>query len=405
MPVKLTYPTIDTLARRVSQIGLSCRLWKKDMVRAFRQIPLCPMDYSLIGYRWRNFLFFDKVMPMGLHSVAYVCQRITNSIVYIHRSFGYWSVNYLDDFGSAEHKDDAWNSFNLMTRIMQSIGAQEAPEKSVAPTTCMEFLGNMVDMQKMTLEVSEHHMIELAELLEVWNGKQKCNKKQMQSLIGKLSFVTNCVRGGRIFISRLIDCLKEFSDKEYRCIGQETKKDISWWQKFLPTFNGVSMLWPYDRMQPNSLLASDASLIGRGGTCGKEYCHFRFSENILLQTDNITQRELFTIMVVVKLWCKKLKGHRVHFFTDNEAAMYAINNGHTSDAFMMKCLHEIAWISANNGVLLKAVHISTKNNVIPDALSRWYINSESKRTFKCHTDNTWIRQSVSKQLMNFITDW
>ena len=342
---------------------------------------------------------------MGLHSVVYVCQRITNSIVYIHRSFGYWSVNYLDDFGSAEHKDDAWNSFNLMTRIMQSIGAQEAPEKSVAPTTRIEFLGNMVDTQKMTLEVSEHRMIELAELLEVWNGKQKCNKKQMQSLIGKLSFVTNCVRGGRIFISRLIDCLKEFSDKEYRCIGQETKKDISWWQKFLPTFNGVSMLWLYDRMQPNSLLASDASLIGRGGTCGKEYCHFRFSENILLQTDNITQRELFTIMVVVKIWCKKLKGHRVRFFTDNEAAMYAINNGSTSDAFMMKCLHEIALISANNEILLKAVHISTKNNVIPDALSRWYINSESKRTFKCHTDNTWIRQSVSKQLMNFITDW
>ena len=50
-PIKLTYPTIDTLAKRISEIGLSCRLWKKDMIRAFRQIPLCPREYSLIGYR------------------------------------------------------------------------------------------------------------------------------------------------------------------------------------------------------------------------------------------------------------------------------------------------------------------------------------------------------------------
>ena len=100
--VNLAYPTIDTLARRIAQIPGEVRIWKKDVIRAFKQIPLCPRDYSLIGFRWRNLLFFDKTVPMGLRSAAYICQRVTNAIVYAHTNMGFWSTNYLDDFGSAE---------------------------------------------------------------------------------------------------------------------------------------------------------------------------------------------------------------------------------------------------------------------------------------------------------------
>ena len=100
--IKLTYPTIDTLARRIAHLGVDCRIWKKDLWRYFRQVPLCPRDFSLIGYRWRNFLYFDKMMNLGLRSATYVCQRVLNSIVYAHLGLGFWSINCLDDFGSAE---------------------------------------------------------------------------------------------------------------------------------------------------------------------------------------------------------------------------------------------------------------------------------------------------------------
>ena len=105
--IRLTYPTIDTLAKRIYELSKSgtVKIWKKDLLRAFRQIYLCPSQYSLIDYRWRNLLYFDKVVPMGLKLAAYICQRVTNAVVYVHRSFGYWSINYLDDFGSAELAD------------------------------------------------------------------------------------------------------------------------------------------------------------------------------------------------------------------------------------------------------------------------------------------------------------
>ena len=162
----LTYLTIDMLAERISSLGTGCLLWKKDLLRYFRQILLCPHDFSLIGFRWRNKLYFDKMVPMGLRSAAYIAQRLTNSIVHIHRRMEYWSINYLDDFGSAEKEQDAWNSYMAMDRILRTIRVDEATEKSVEPTTRMDFLGNTVDTIKMTIEVSQDRQEELMDLLE-----------------------------------------------------------------------------------------------------------------------------------------------------------------------------------------------------------------------------------------------
>ena len=58
--------------------------------------------------------------------------------------------------GSTELRSEAWDSFNLMTKIMRMFGIKEADEKAVTPTTRLEFLGNTVDTVKMTIEVSEH---------------------------------------------------------------------------------------------------------------------------------------------------------------------------------------------------------------------------------------------------------
>jgi hypothetical protein len=41
-------------------------LFKKDLKRAYRQIPVCPGDIHFIGFSWENCLFVDRVLPMAL---------------------------------------------------------------------------------------------------------------------------------------------------------------------------------------------------------------------------------------------------------------------------------------------------------------------------------------------------
>ena len=58
-PVELTYPTVDDIADRIVQLGPGCLLFKRDLKRAYRQLPVDPFDYPLLGYSWRDKLFFD----------------------------------------------------------------------------------------------------------------------------------------------------------------------------------------------------------------------------------------------------------------------------------------------------------------------------------------------------------
>ena len=406
--ISLKYPTVDTLTKRVYDLGKNCLLWKKDLKRAFRLIYLCPMEYSMIGMRWRNLFFFDKVMPMGLRSAAYVCQRITNAISFIHRNMGYWSINYLDDFGSAEPAEIAWNSYHAMGKILCSIGAKEAEQKSFPPCTRIEFLGNIVDSEKMTLEVTADRKTQLTEELKLWRSRKTATKRQMQSLIGKLSFITNCVRSGRIFLSRIIDNIRGLNrPKDRLIITSEFKDDVKWWLKFLPQFNGILLLWLHDT-DVSVYLEIDASLAGGGALCpvNRQFCRFKFDEFILNMTEHISQLEIFTLCVAVKIWARMFHGKLIRIKTDNQATMYALNKGRTKDHFMLMCLHEIAWVTAKHCFMIKAEFVASVDNILPDILSRWTIENKAKQKFRRLTANKGYKRIIVRdEYTNFNSFW
>ena len=66
--ITLTYPTVDTLAKRISDLGVGCATFKKDLKSAFRQLMSNPFDLSLMLYCWRNKFFIDLAVAMGLRS-------------------------------------------------------------------------------------------------------------------------------------------------------------------------------------------------------------------------------------------------------------------------------------------------------------------------------------------------
>ena len=57
-PVLLTYPTVDDIAARIIQLGPGCLFFKSDLKCAYHQLQVDPFDYHLLGYSWRDKLFF-----------------------------------------------------------------------------------------------------------------------------------------------------------------------------------------------------------------------------------------------------------------------------------------------------------------------------------------------------------
>ena len=188
------------------------------------------------------------------------------------------------------------------------------------------------------LEVSDERRQELIQELQAWNHKRFVTRKQLQSLIGKLNFKTNCVRPRRIFLSRLIELSTCCPEPGTIKVPDETRKDVNWWKEFLPTFNGLSILWLHDSLEVDHELATDGCLSGGGAVCGSECFHLKFNPELLEECEHINQLELYTITIAVKQWKEKLNGNIVRLSTDNEASVWAVNKGRTKDKFMLKYL-------------------------------------------------------------------
>ena len=197
---RLTFPKTDELAFRIFQLGEGCYMFKIDLSRYFRQIPLDPGDYSLIGYVIDGKIYFDKVLPMGMRSAPYIAQRITNAIAYIHRSLKYFILNYVDDFVGAEVYDKIWEAYRALENLLKNLRVETSKEKIVPPTTKFEFLGITFDTKTMTMEISEEKLVEIKKELQSWLLKTKAKRREVESLVGKLQFMAKCVRAGRIFL-------------------------------------------------------------------------------------------------------------------------------------------------------------------------------------------------------------
>ena len=105
--------------------------------------------------------------------------------------------------GGAETVNKACDAYDAVGGLLAKCGLEESVQKGVAPTTRMEFLGITVDTVKLTLEVTPDRVTEISLLVKAC--LRNASLRDLQSLLGKLHFVSTCVRPGRLFVSRLLN--------------------------------------------------------------------------------------------------------------------------------------------------------------------------------------------------------
>ena len=315
-------------------------------------------------------------MPFGLRSATLACQRTTKAVSYILNEEGILVDVYIDDFYGAETKELAGHSFDRMTQLFLELGLQSSPDKDTPPTHEMTCLGVCVNTLNMTLTVPDFRLKELQDLLSSWLNKTHYSKRELQQLLGKLAFVTACVRPGRAFSCRLINALRScFARPRHQQypVSDAIRGDLIWWKHFLQHYNGVSVIPTNVTVSNPDLFACDACLDACGAVCFGEFFHAPFPPFIASQKLNINQLELLTILVSLKLWQDRLRGCTVEILTDNQVSVYALNNQRSSDNFMQCCLREIWLLLALNNIHLFARHICGKTNVLADSLSRYHL--------------------------------
>lgn len=270
-----------------------------------------------------------------------ICQCTTKAVVNIFNGQGFSRDVYLDDFYGADNPSLAFQAFSQLGQLLQQLGLDSSPEKDTPPSTHMICLGILVDTEAFTLEVPASRLEDLRTELNLWRESSFFTKKQLQSLLGKLSFVSACVKPGRMFMARLLNCLRECKQHaaSYQYpISTTMLLDIQWWFEFLPHYHRISLIkpspWDFECLN----FSTDACLQGGGATCQAECISFVFPDCIALQSLHINALELFTIVVALKHWAPQLQGRKFTVACDNSAAVTVMSSNMSKDPFMQRCL-------------------------------------------------------------------
>ena len=219
-------------------------MWKRDLSRFFLQLPLDPLDYDKVGCVWRGQLLFFTSYVWGCRHAGMNGQRVTNMVSAIHRSLGTLSelpegfqrlnstsdylnsvsdsfisepfntLNYSDDFSDIEPTfERATLSFSLMGWLLEELGLSEAPEKAIAPCQVLNFLGIEFDTRVLEMRVDSSKCCELKGVLKKWINKTVASKSDLQSILGKLLWVSKAVKYSRCFVMRIIAEVKKLNFK------------------------------------------------------------------------------------------------------------------------------------------------------------------------------------------------
>ena len=390
-PCIYTYPKIDDFRRMVLRCGKGSWLWKQDLSRFFLQIPMDPLEYIRVGLIWRGLFFFFCSLAFGLRHSGLQGQRITDGLSWIHRRRGlettlerpFNCVNYSDDIGGVEEtKSRATESFAQLGWLMEDLGLDESVKKAEPPSTAMTYLGVMFDTVRMEMRVPPSKLAEIKSEIQLWVRKSKITRRDLQSLLGKLFWISKVVRFSRVFMGRLLQLLRSMtriSDSTKVALSAESRKDLVWWGKYLDHFNGIQMiveedpfLLELDQMldRPYDVCAGDATPIGCGAWHGKQYWCRPLPRDLQDTEIPIHLKEFWTMIVSARVWGEDWSGRCVTIFCDNDSVVDTINNKKPKDAALLSLLREFLYIVVTMKFIPVVRKISTKDNHLADFISR-----------------------------------
>ena len=370
------YATIQHAISFIKEADSIVFMAKVDIEAAFRIIPISPQDSPLLGFKWRGAYYMDAVLPMGCSSSCSIFEAFSTALEWIAMNkLGVTKVVHIIDdflFLATSHAKCLHDMKAFMT-LCEQLGVPLAPDKTVGPTTALQFLGITLDTVSMEARLPEDKLAQCRSLILSFLNREKATLREIQSLIGVLSFSCSVIPG-RGFLRRLIDLTLHVTKPHFHIrITRQVKLDLLTWQEFLAGFNGKAFFIDANFLTGDYLqLFTDASGgVGYGAVCGPEW--FSGTWPASWNPLNITVLELYPIVAAVATWGAAWANSSVCFYTDNEALVAIINKQTSKEPCVMALLRLLILSCLRRNINFTACHIPGRDNTLADRLSRCQI--------------------------------
>ena len=260
----------------------------------------------------------------------------------------------------------------MVIEVCEKAGFRIQHSKTEGPCRNIEFLGIYINTEDRYLQISYERMCEILDLLREWSTKTYCSKRELLSLIGKLSFCSRVIDNGRRFIRRLIGLSRRMKNLYHKTkITAQAFHDIGWWLASIKTHNGVSM-FPGEWLTRESVcMYTDASDIAAGVFVEGRWTYRPFSGQYdWLKLKTIAFRELYAVVLGVALFGPSLRDRKLSMYIDNSAVQHCVNTGTCKEFGIMGLLRSLYYYTGLHNINYRSFYISTTENVVSDAISR-----------------------------------
>ena len=224
---------------------------------------------------------------------------------------------------------------------------------------------------------------------------------------------------GNAFLRRLRELLWEYINKYgrksiYVKIPNWAKKDINWWIQALTTFEEASIIQICELKREDIVLAFDGATNGSrekgwcpgiGAVLNGQLIMERVPAQYLSYYENkdkeytkeyaIAHFEMLAI--IVGLWhfrnCFKCN-HWILLRTDNKTVEAVLKNKNTADMFLADAVRWVCMFAKERNIRFYIKYVWTKENKIPDALSRYDLSKTIELTKKVTNQQPRICRNV-----------
>jgi len=369
---KQSYESVDTA---VDLMEVGCYMAKVDITAAYRAVAIHPSSYAAAGLCWKingvDTVLIDKRLMFGARPSPNCFHRISQFIKrrMIHRGYDR-IVAYQDDFlvigSTIEQCQEAWETLMCLIR---ELGFNVNMDKVVAPTQVITFLGIELNSILMEISLPIDKLVKYRQYIRQFLGKTRASKRQLQSLAGKLNHAAKVVKGGRIFLRRILNSINKLRHGHHKCKVQgELKKDIEWWGAFIKDFNGVATCM--DRNDCVTVV-TDACLDAGGAFYNGDFYYVNWKVDYPALADlPINYKEAGMAALCIARWAHLWRNKMVYLYSDNMCTVSILNKCSCKDKNVMELLRTNFWLLASHNVVVKAMYLPGRLNHIADTVSR-----------------------------------
>lgn len=369
------YESLDYFISLIQFWGVGSRMGKIDIRHAFRNLPIHPSDYHLLGLSWRQKFFINCTLCMGLSTSCALYEKFACALQWcVTSQYPPQCMSHLLDdalFVSSAGSTVCGEAMSFYLDLCKDINLPVKTSKTVWPCTTMVAHGLEVDSIRMEVRLPIDKLRKCKQAIASLINKRSAQLVEIQQVHGLLNFACRAIAPGRAFLRRLADLMQGISNPHhYVTINKGVREDLKTWLSFLANHNGVTAFREPSWTSPKILaFYTDASgSWGYGGFLKEDY--FSGPWPTAWGPVDIQTKEIFPIFLGLTLFGDRLRNKKLLIYSDNEAVVEILNHMTSKSKNVMIFVRLIVRQLLKINTLIRVFHVPGFLNTTADLLSR-----------------------------------